>query len=342
MIVVFDSKEGRGGGQVVLESLLRRFVDSATPVALVMPAAGQRAISIPASVATFNTEKDFLDASTSGQTYLLVSNANSSLPAVVRAGKALHNKGATVRTAAIVHNYAEKLVNRVATRVLLQKIDLPIAVEPGLAAMRKDIIIPPWLSLESAPSPLPSGIVRTGKVKTFARPDHSKGLHLLPAIFRLLEEKGYTGEVAVGQALQQQSSYKAQLERDLKPWAVTGSRTAAWIDPGDIFLVPSVSGEAVCLSAQEAMAQGAFVITSRVGLLSYMSPTSSGIRTFEVGDTSGAAKIIMDALTMDESEFASECRSGNAQIRDRAGLWYEHVVRLLANAEKDLASAKRG
>ena len=341
MIVLFDSKEGRGGGQVVLESLLRRFVDSETPVAVVMPAAGQRAISIPEPIITFDTEKDFLDASTPAESYLLVSNANSSLPAVVRAGKALQTKGATVRTAAIVHNYAEKLVNRVATRVLLRKIDLPIAVEPGLAAMRKDIVIPPWLSLESAPAPLPRDVARTGKVKTFARPDHSKGLHLLPAIFRLLEENGYTGEVAVGQALQQQSSYKAQLESDLKPWAVTGSRTADWINPGDIFLVPSVSGEAVCLSAQEAMAKGAFVVASRVGLLSYMSPTSTGIRTFEVGDTSGAANTILEALTMDASEFADECHSGNAQIRDRAGLWYEHVVRLLASTDDDLTAATR-
>jgi glycosyltransferase involved in cell wall biosynthesis len=341
VIVLFDSKEGRGGGQVVLESLLRRFVDSATPVTVVMPTAGQKAISIPAPVITFNTEEEFLSASTTSEGYLLVSNANSSLPAVIRVAKALRNKRTTVHTAAIVHNYAEKLVNRVATRVLLQKIDIPIAVEPGLAAMRKDIIIPPWLSLESTPSTLPNTIARTGKVKSFARPDHSKGLHLLPAIFRLLEENGYTGEVAVGHGLQQQSSYKSQLERDLKPWAVSGSRTAAWIDPGDIFLVPSVSGEAVCLAAQEAMAQGAFVVASRVGLLSYMSPTSTGIRTFEVGDTSSAASTIVDALTMDESEFLAECHGGNAQIRGRAGLWYEYVVRLLAAADREVPTATR-
>jgi len=308
---------------------MRRLVEAGSAVALVMSPSGRAAISIPPEVATFNAVSDFTDSTLRDTAYFLVSNANSSLPDVLRAARELRRSKVRVTTSAIVHNYAEKFINGLATKVFLRMIDVPIAVEPGLRQMRPDILIPPWLSLEAAPPAIASPIHRTGKVKTFARPDRSKGLHLLPAIYRRLAEKGYVGEVAVGASLQTQSAYKQQLEIDLSPWKVEGPRNADWIDAGDIFLVPSISGEAVCLAAQEAMGRGAYVVSSRLGLLPYMSSSGTGIRTFAVGDVADAARLTVEALEMDHELFVRECKRGNEQMRERAGLWYASVVELM-------------
>lgn len=179
------------------------------------------------------------------------------------------------------------------------------------------------------PSSAPARSSRTGRVKCYGRPDKSKGLHLLPQIFDRLQSDGYSCEVALGNALQDQDTYRTKLATDLGPWLTDGPRTPAWIDPGDIFLVPSISGEAACLSAQEAMSNGAFVVASRIGLMPYLSPTNQGMRTFAINDADGAVGAVREALTMPGADFSDELRGSTSYMAQRAGRWYDETVQII-------------
>ncbi|MDN4641986.1 hypothetical protein QCD70_17200 [Agreia sp. PsM10] len=328
MIGFFDPKSGRGGGQVVLERLLELSLENST-TALVMPQPGQDSIAIPSGVQTYTVAGHLLRSVVPGEKVVLVSNATPCLPAVIRTGAALRRQGVSATTVAILHNYPVGLPKLVATRQLLRQVDFTIAVEPGLQTLRPDTVIPTWLSVPHSrrfAARAPEPITATGVVKSYARPDATKGMHLLPAIYRALSSLGYTCEVALGQPLDGQERYQAKLERALAPWLVDGRRNADWVDPGDVFVIPSVAGEAACLTAQEALSNGAFVVASRIGLMSYLSPTNQGIRTFAVGDTRGAVDAIVDAMALSPAEFDEECRAGAAGVSARESRWYDEVV----------------
>lgn len=328
MIVFFDPKHDRGGGQVVLERLLELLAGE-PDVRLVMPQDGFDAVSVPSYVQHHLSSAELTPR---GETVTLVANANSAFPDLVRTGRRLRAAGNTVRSIAIVHNYPESVAKGTVTKALLRFADVAIAVEPGLRALRADILTPSWLSVQDGAraAELSAGTIqRTGRVKCYGRPDKSKGLHLLPRIFTRLQSDGFTCEVALGKALQDQDSYRTKLAADLAPWLTDGPRTPAWIDPGDVFLVPSVSGEAACLSAQEAMSNGAFVVASRIGLMPYLSPTHQGMRTFAIGDVDGAVSAIREALTMPALDFSAELQGSTAHMAQRAGRWYDETVQII-------------
>jgi glycosyltransferase involved in cell wall biosynthesis len=333
LIVIFDPKTARGGGQVVLEDLLARLVPL-TPTGLVMPDVGRAACAIPDDVQCWSSATGFVASPPPGP-LVLVCNANAALGSVWRAATVLRRQGMDVRTVAIVHNYPSTPAKRAASLALLPRLDTAIVVEPGLAQLRKDSVIPPWLSVppRSAPDDHAGGVRRTGVVKSYARPDSSKGLHLLPEVFGALADAGVRCEVALGDALDGQARYEEQLRRDLAPWLVDGKRTAAWVDPGDIFVVPSVSGEAACLSAQEAMSGGAYVVASRLGLMPYLSPEALGVSTFPVGDPAAATAAIRDVLARSDADFSAACQHNVATIAQRAGRWQDETVRLLLEAQ---------
>lgn len=335
-LVFCDSKSARGGGQVVLEHLMGR-LQGAVGMALIMPQFGYESIRVDSSVDHFTSVEDYVArAEIDGERIVLVSNANSSLPDVYRLQTRLGRR-ADVTSVAIVHNYPEKNTKSVATRLLLKRMDTVIVVEPGLTRLSPTAVTPPWLSVYSPPQLLqPGSFERTGRVKSYARPDRSKGLHLLPGIFAYMESQGYVCEVALGDALQAQESYGSRLRDSLSRWLVAGKRSSEWIEPGDIFIVPSISGEAVCLTAQEAMGRGAFVVASRVGLLPYISPEGRGIRTFRAADVGHAVEVLRDVINLPRVEYLMECSDGNRAIRSRAGLWYDSVAsRLLAIVDNE-------
>lgn len=331
MYVYFDSKLARGGGQVVLEQLLEKQATRGR-TALVMPAQGRHAMAIPEFVEQFDTASQLLDAIEITEPIVLICNANASLPDTVKAASALRARGSTVATVAIVHNYPTTFLKSIATKSFLKRIDIAVVVEPGLVSLRPDAVIPSWLGV-SVPSHssalLTTPIQRTGVVKSYGRPDRSKGLHHLPQIFAQLERNGFECHVALGDALESQERYRAELARDLAPWLVDGRRESSWINAGDVFVVPSVGGEAACLSAQEAMSNGAFVVASRIGLMSYLSPTNQGVRTFAIDDADGALSTLNHVLTMDEDDFGAECHAGVRQILAREGRWYAQTLDII-------------
>lgn len=328
MIVFFDSKHDRGGGQVALERLLELLAGE-KDVRLVMPSDGYAAITVPPSVQHLASSSELVPGS---EPMTLVANANAAFPDLVRTARRLRGAGTPVRTVAIIHNYPQLAAKGAATKLALRFVDVAIAVEPGLRALRSDVLIPSWLSVQDgtrAAELSRTTIERTGRVKCYGRPDKSKGLHLLPTIFSRLQSDGFSCEVALGKALEDQDTYRLRLAAALAPWLTDGPRTPEWIDPGDIFLVPSISGEAACLSAQEAMSNGAFVVASRIGLMPYLSPTNQGMRTFAIGDVKGATAALRQALTMQMSDFSEEVRGSTALMAQRAGRWYDETVRII-------------
>jgi hypothetical protein len=335
MMVFFDPKLGRGGGQVVLEDLLTRLV-ALGPVGLVMPDAGRAAISLPEDVMCWSTPTGFVEGPPPGP-LVLVANANASLFDVWRSALMLTRRGMDVRTAAIIHNYPSHPAKQLATVNLLQRMDLAIAVEPGLCRLRPDSVVPAWLSVtpRSRVGDHAAGIQATGVVKSYARPDPSKGMHLLAELFPRLTAAGITCQVALGDALDGQVDYERRLRRQLAPWLVDGKRNAAWIDPGDVFVVPSVAGEAACLAAQEAMSTGAFVVASRVGLMPYLSPESTGVRTFPIANVDWALREITGVLALDSGRFSAECLANVAAIESRSGRWQEETLELLSRLVAD-------
>jgi glycosyltransferase involved in cell wall biosynthesis len=335
MIIFVDSKTGRGGGQVVLEQLLHDAL-SIDSVGLAMPNRGRRAISCPDQV----LQADSIEQLASGhEPLLLVANANSSFPHTLAAGWRLRRRGHIVGTVAIVHNYPSTRLKGAATVSSLARFDHSIAVEPGLAALRRDICIPSWLSLRPDFPIMPrSNIERSGNVKCFARPDRTKGLHMLAQIFPELEAAGLRCAVALGTPLDGNEGYERQLRDSLAPWLEPGPRTPAWIEPGDIFLVPSLSGEAACLSAQEAMARGAWVVASRLGLMPYLSPTCEGIVTFRAGDSTAAVDAILATQRMNPARFAEGCTAAQREMIRRQGRWYEDVQARLVRFRRELTA----
>lgn len=333
MIVLFDPKTGRGGGQVVLEDLLERLV-AHTATGLVMPSAGRDAITVSDEVQTWSSSTDFVASPPPGP-LVLVCNANSDLGRVWHAATSLRRQGMDVRTTAIVHNYPSTPAKHVATVPLLRAMDLAIVVEPGLTRLRPDSVVPPWLSVTPRTrSEDHVGIIRrTGVIKSYARPDSSKGMHLLPEVFTALTEQGVRCEVALGEPLDHQAHYERRLRHQLAPWLVDGKRGPDWVNAGDIFVVPSISGEAACLAAQEAMSGGAYVVASRLGLMPYLSPEGLGVQTFPAGAPDAALAALDTALALGEDDFSAACAHNVATIAGRAGRWQEEVCRLLLEQE---------
>lgn len=339
MITFFDSKSERGGGQVVLEHLLE-LTQSQAPTSLVMPRAGQSKITIPDAIASFDTSDEYI-ARSHDDVHVLVSNANSAMPDVVSTAGKLRRAGKSVTTVSIIHNYPSKFSYRAATSYFVRRFDKSIVVEPGLLRLCKSAMVPSWLSLYAPLSTTAEhqsqGIKRTGKVKSYGRPDHEKGLHHLAPIFAAISETGTSCQVALGSGFAGNGRYANGLRRDLAPWLVEGRRTSEWIKPGDIFVIPSLT-EAACLTAQEALSRGAFVIATRVGLMTYLSPTNQGVRTFAVGDVGGAIRMIDEALNLNENEFEIECFAGVSTIEERAGRWHHQTAAAIL---KEHASAYR-
>ncbi|MEW9872757.1 hypothetical protein [Arthrobacter sp. HS15c] len=335
MIVFIDPYEGRGGGQAVLEEILGVFASRGHELLLAMPAAGRSKIVIPESVETCEISQ--LESVIADRPSVLVSNANSSHIKTLIFQHSLRKKGNVCRAIAILHNYPRNRLRKFAVKTAVARFDAAIAVEPGLSILRSDVVIPSWLSA----APKQPVISRDRSfdqkiIKCFARPDPSKGLHLLPGIFAAMERLGFTCQVALGDALESNSRYVTKLTSDLSPWLVRGRRGPEWLEPGDIFIIPSVYGEAACLSAQEAMSRGAFVVASRVGLMPYLSPTNEGIRTFGAGSEKSAIAVLEEVAKLESSDFQSECLAGAREISRRNGRWYSDVAGLLSQEDSKL------
>jgi glycosyltransferase involved in cell wall biosynthesis len=318
-----------------LEELLRCLGEEREDLVLVMPATGRDCINVPAQ--TLVCELDEADRAITSKSVVLVSNANASHLYTLRLARRLRASGASCRTIAILHNYPKNKLRERILKVILKEFDQAIAVEPGLRALRGDAITPSWLATPQTEEVMISaGSLRQRTIKCYARPDRSKGLHILPAVFRQMSALGYVCEVALGESLENDRSYIKSLEASLAPWLVEGLRGPDWLNPGDIFVVPSIYGEAACLSAQEAMSKGVFVVASRVGLMPYLSPTNQGIRTFQAGSVPSAIAALTDVAAISAEEFDDECRAASSQIASRSGRWYREVTERLRREHREV------
>ena len=332
MIVISDPLARRGGGQVVLEELLRQFSLDNTPPALIMPTAGQSTITIPENVRRFATRDEFAEWSSNNPiTHIaLVSNATRGYPRDLQLARKLRREGSTVSTIAIMHNYPGTIAKETLVRACLREFDHKITVEPGLVKLASDAIVAPWLApVGTAPIDdiLPEETIhRTGFIKAFARPDPSKGLHLLSRVFPVLESHGYRCEVALGDALEAKIHYESRLRTKLAPWLVDGYRTSNWVQPGDVVIVPSISGETSCLAAQESLLRGAYVLASRVGLLPYLCASGGAYSTFPTGDTASMIAAANSILDLAPTKFDSALRNSAREIASRSGNWYTFAV----------------
>lgn len=332
MIALIDPYKERGGGQVVLEELLRRLDQAKIESVLAMPRDGRGKILIPRSVV--ECEPEDIATTVGAGPVVLVSNANSSHIRTLRIARRLRSNNILCTTVAVLHNYPRSLWREWVLRFVLRRFDHAIAVEPGLVKLRQDAHVPSWLSIPSVvleSSDVQPKLRQT--IKCFARPDRSKGLHILRDVFSEAEKLGYSCEVALGNSLENDLSYIKTLKSALKPWLVDGFRDQSWLQPGDIFIIPSIFGEAACLSAQEAMSRGAFVVASRVGLMPYLSPTNQGIRTFAAGEAASAVQALREISKLSPMEFGDECQAGAKEMLIRNGRWYEEVVRFLSDED---------
>ena len=329
VIVFFDPKQARGGGQVVLEQLLAQLSPRAS-VGLVMPAVGRECLTIPSDVVQSAFVSEIIARVPDDEPLLLVANANASFPSVVHTAHRLRSRARTVSTTGIVHNYPAVSWKRQVTRHSLSRLDDAIVVEPGLLSLRRDAHVPSWMSVPSGHAvPQAGAIAATGDIKCFGRPDRTKGLHLVPEIFSRVEKAGYRCRIALGDALDGDRRYEATLRRSLEPWLEDGTRSHTWIAPGDVFLLPSVSGETASLASQEAMARGAWVVASRVGLLPYLAPAGEAVTTFSPGDTSAAAAEIVRVQHLPTETFARRCLRSQESILARRGRWFAETTELL-------------
>lgn len=334
-VLFVDGKKGRGGGQVVLEELLRR-VGSAEQAWLLMPEAGGRAIHLPSNTGQARTWLLLGMGRLRFRPMVIVANSNSAFPGVVLLAFARRLIGLRSTTVAIVHNYPSAAIKGAVTKVALRFFTRAVVVEPGLLALRPDAVVPAWLAPHNQESLAPSTFAGfTGVVRTWGRPDRSKGLDMLPQLFTNLAAAGIKGEVALGQALDGDTAYGEQLRRNLAPWLVSGTRGPSWLAPGDIFLVTSRSGEAACLSAQEAILRGCAVVAPRLGLMPYLSPTGEGVRTYSRGDVGAALSAIWSLAGLSSPDFAAETAAASSGVRARDGLWYEHVESIIRLAVKE-------
>ncbi|MFC5727446.1 MULTISPECIES: glycosyltransferase [Nocardioides] len=338
LLVFVDPKRGRGGGQVVLEGLMR-LCAGRIDTALVMPPEGRSSIAVPSNVQEFSSLTDCI-RTVRGRRVRLVANANAVFPRVALAARKLRGKAASVESVAIVHNYPSSRAREVMTKAALAQFDTVIVVEPGLLRLRADAYAPPWLSV-----PADFNVVReppaarTGVVKSFGRPDPSKGLHLLPPIFEQLERRGWKAQVALGHALDGRDRYRERLRGRLAPWLVEGRRTIDWVEPGDVFVIPSISGEAACLTAQEALARGAFVVASRIGLMPYLLPEGGAMATFKIGGITDAVDRVDEFRRMTSERFTAAGAVAVETISRRAGVWYDVVADRLAAVDGERCGA---
>jgi hypothetical protein len=332
-----DPYSARGGGQVVLEELLRIWATTGIPAALAMPEAGRQRITVPSGISQHDSISRFLASNWSpvGPT-TFVSNANASHLETLRLARRFRGPGRVVNTVAIVHNYPRNAARLVALKQILKRYDTVVLVEPGLRVLSGAAVIPSWLSISA------SDAVRLDKapseslglrVKAFGRPDPPKGLHLLAPIYRELTARGIHCEVALGETVSASRRYSAEVTRALQPWLVEGRRGPEWIQPGDIFLSTSTFGEAACLSAQEAMYRRAVVVAPRIGLMPYLSPSHEGIETYEVGSVDGALNAVRALCAMTTERRLAEGSAGRSQVQSRAGAWYDEVVELLEGSQ---------
>ncbi|MDR0959399.1 MAG: glycosyltransferase [Propionibacteriaceae bacterium] len=330
IIIFVDRKQAKGGGQVVLEQLISNKIFENSIVYLLTSNELSKKMIIGKNVKIFfSADRIFEDIRSypNNMTVALCSNTNSDLQGVARLAKKIRDNGRPVKLISIVHSYPRNIFYRKITKFLQSQYNICLSVEPGISCSLPVTDNPPWLSICEA-GPQVNSAMPTRKVKTFARPDRVKGLDIVPDIYRSLEEKGLICRVALGESIDGDTKYEKYIRRSLSPWLEEFGKGPDWVEAGDIVLIPSLS-ETACLTAQEVISRGAYVVSSRVGILPYLFPEGGSIQTFPAGDISGALAAFNNVLSLDENQFCTACVTSSRIISSRAGLWYKYVANRL-------------
>jgi glycosyltransferase involved in cell wall biosynthesis len=342
-ILFLDQYADVGGGQVVLLNLLRRLhgrVDlavAAPPGALTDAAEGLGVHVVLLDPATPHGMAGLVKRVQERSPERIVVNGARVLPAALACA---FSAGAYVRgrkrpsVSYINHSAPGSSLRRAYIAGLLRFVDEVIPVAETQKRTRKTAPFPP-LGLEAheiaASRQIPPSPVRA--VKAYGRLDPMKGLDVLAQALTVVKVAlpDARAEVAVRPTLEQRDEgYGVATTRALRPFLVEGPRDSSWFSPRDIVVIPSRFGEAVCLTAQEAMARGALVIAAPIGdLAAFVVNRITGL-SFIAGDSASLARAIISALTMPEEELEGIAAAGRDLMGTRAEHWYTYFVRHVA------------
>ena len=309
-VLFVDQYAGLGGGQVVLLELLRRLEGRVDRV-LSAPPGPFRDAAVALGVR--------LGDDVGGASRVVVNGARP-LPRVI-------SKTRHVPVTFVLHSQPATPLRRAVLRACLPWVEvLPVAGR----GRRPGWLPAPPLGLDAvSPRPLQDSDFRPWPrtVKAFGRLDPVKGLDLLAEVLPGLQQRhpDLAVELAVRSSLEGRSpAYEEGTRRALGPWLVEGERSASWFGPGDLVVIPSRS-EAVCLTAQEAMAAGAVVVGPDTGDLPDLVPLR-----FRPGDASSLSEAVEKALALSPEQAAATAREGQRVVQERAGRWYDWAVEHLA------------
>jgi hypothetical protein len=338
-VVLFDDRVVVGGGQVALAELVKSFAAASIEVTVSCPR--ELVIQLPAILSTAHTHVrldadavlDVLRPFTG--TVALVANTYQTLPLALRVARKLRAQGRTAVTGGVLHSYPRNVLRRQIVRAVMSRVDYQLPVEPGLAKLCTRPQNLPILGLTegqlgAAPTADPR---RTGTVRAFARADPSKGLHLLPDVFRTVQTDGLLCEVAISPPQEEgNDSYVSSLTKNLAPWLVDGRRDPSWLNPGDVYVCSSIYGEAVSFSCQEAMARKCLVIAPALGAIPHLSP-NGGVLLFPSGNGGAMIERLQDAMALSQEAFSRLCDQNRAASQALFNKWYAAVVQLIAVGE---------
>lgn len=319
MIIFSDPYDQIGGGQQVLEALLNHDSLAAQSVGLIMPRAGSIKLSFPASVKLFENKDEFLNWVGNGKNrrIVFVSNSNRGLISDRAIRRDLSRLEFNVSHVCIAHSYGGNGLRKAILKRLQDECDVLVPVEPGLAIHRTNGIDIPWLSVLDANiySKKPA-IPPTKIVKLYGRADRVKGFDLMPVVLKELCSRGYSCQIALSSSIDGDQAYERKIRRDLEPWLVAERKSSEWLNPGDIFLMPSRS-ETAALTVQEAVMRKAFVISSRVGIVPYLMSNSSSVSTLPPGSSKGWIDAVERLQYLPSTEAISRAEYSAKLVADR-------------------------
>lgn len=353
MIILVDHHRGFGGGQLALEHMVESLVAANAHPIVARPDTSDKRTKEVAGAGRY-TRISLERASDSlarqitavrktlheAPVATIVANTYPTIASVLRTARTLKRAGWVVRTCAILHSYPARGVRTAAVSALLSRVDLVYPVEPGLRRLCGRALNMPILGLSSLDGLLGGthATERTGTVKVFARADRSKGLHLLPNIFeRVGSRVPLEARVAISPGLKASSRYERTVRLMVRGWLEPGTRGAAWLNPGDVYLCTSIFGEAVAFSVQEAMARGCYVVAPRLGAIPSMRSGGVGLAVYKPGDVDRIAEELVRALQMSESVFLRGCRQNQETVAVYVDLWYQALTQELLKVDTLMA-----
>lgn len=332
-IILLDQYEEIGGGQVVLIELARQLVASRAEVYVVCPS-GPLADACTAAGATHLVGVSPRSASTLRAAWSLVSlrptkviaNGGKVLPLAVVVRLLASLARVRLTTAYVNHSSGGTWLRRTVIGSLARMVDAEIPVAGSFPRKVNSLDAPPLGLSRAVATAIEEGCAPSGQrsIKAMGRADPMKGFDVLAEALALVGEDARDATfVALAPSLEgRKPDYERQLRQSLWKRLVEGRRTSSWFEPGDIVVIPSRYGEAVCLTAQEAMLSGCLVVAPPIGDLALLVRTGATGFSFRPGDAQSLANSIEAAWSLPDADVARVVARSRQAAKERVGGWY--------------------